>query len=130
MLLVRVQEFCAPEFLIGKQIILRGVTAGEREPLHDVRHPDVVGVRKIQAGMCRSSGNDRREMRRRFLRCRPLVEARIRTAPHGYFAVAKWLLCQPLNYVVSVTRFIRKWLEFAGGIAATANIDKGKHITV
>ena len=35
--LVGAQEFCAPEFLISKKIVLRGVPTGERVPLHVVR---------------------------------------------------------------------------------------------
>src|SRR5262245_57358058 len=116
MFLVGVQEFCAPEFLIAKQIILRRVTAGEREPLDVVRHADVVGGRKIQAGMRGGRGNDCRKMRRKLLRGRPLVEACIRTTPHAHFTVAKWLFGQPLNNVVSVTRFVCEWLELTGGI--------------
>jgi hypothetical protein len=36
-LLVSVQEFCAPEFLISKKIVLRSVPTGKRVPLHVVR---------------------------------------------------------------------------------------------
>src|SRR5262245_21940759 len=130
MLLVGVQEFCAPEFLIAKQIILRGVPAGERQPLHVVRHAVVVGRWKIQAGMCGCRGNDCGEMRRKFLRRCPLIEPSIGTAPHRHLAMAKWLLRQPFNYVVSVARFVCEWFEFAAGIAAAANIDERKHVTV
>src|SRR5882724_12569736 len=121
MLFVSVQEFCAPEFLIAKQIILRGVTAREREPLDVVSHPDVVVGWIIQAGMRGCSRHDCRQMRRKFLRRCPLIEARIGTAPHGHFAVTEWLLCEPLNHVVSVARFICEWLELAAGISAAAN---------
>ena len=76
------------------------------------------------------SGHDCRQMRRKFLRRCPLIEARIRTAPHGHFAVTEWLLRQPLNHVVSVARFICERLELAAGIAAAANIDEREHITV
>ena len=130
MLLVSIEKFCAPEFLIAKKIILRGVAAGEREPLHVVRHTDVVGGWIIQAGMRGGSRHDCRQMRRKFLRRCPLIEARIRTAPHRHFAVTKWLLRQPLNHVVSVVRFICERLELAAGIAAAANIDEREHITV
>jgi hypothetical protein len=122
-ILVSVQEFCAPEFLSAKQIILRGVTAREREPLHVVTHSYVVGGWIIQAGMRGGSGHDRRQMSRKFFcRC-PLIEARVRPAPHGHFAVRKRLLCQPLNDVVSIARFICERLELAAGIPAAANID-------
>src|SRR5262249_25404421 len=60
----------------------------------------------------------------------PLVESRVRPAPHCDLAVTEWLLRQPLNHVVSVARFIRERLELAGGIAATANIDEREYITV
>src|SRR4029453_11727832 len=73
-LLVSVQEFCAPEFLIAEQIILSSATARERKPLHIVSHPDVVVGRIVQARM-RGGGHDRRQMRRKFLRRSPLIEA-------------------------------------------------------
>src|SRR5258705_2304760 len=111
MLFVSVQEFCAPEFLIAKQIILRAVTAREREPLHIVSHPDVVVGWIIQTGMRGGSRHDRSQMRRKFLRRCPLIEARIRTAPHGHFAVTEWLRRQPLNNAVSVARCICERLE-------------------
>src|SRR6516165_9981358 len=130
MLLVSIQEFCAPEFLIGKQIILGGVTARKRQPLHVIRYPDVVGRWKIQAGMRGGGGYDCRQMLWKFLcRC-PLIEACVRTAPHGHLTVTEWLPGQPLDHVVSVARFICEWLKFAGGIAATANIDERECITV
>src|SRR5262249_42374356 len=130
MLLVSVQEFCAPEFLIAEKIVLRSSAAGEREPLRVVRDADVVGRWKIQAGMRCGSGNDGSEMRRGRVRRRPLIEARIRTAPHGDFAVTEWLLRQPFNHVVSVARFICKGLELAAGIAAATNIHEREHITM
>src|SRR5258705_3778860 len=111
MLFVSVQEFCAPEFLIAKQIILRGVTAGEREPLHVVSHPDVAVGWIIQTGMRGGSRHDCRQMRWKFLRRCPLIEARIRTAPRGHFAVTEWLLRQPLNHIVPVARCICERLE-------------------
>ena len=76
------------------------------------------------------SGHDCRQMRRKFLRRCPLIEARIRTAPHRHFAVAEWLLRQPLDHVVPVARFICERLELAAGISAAANIDEREHITV
>src|SRR6478752_1947015 len=127
MLLVSVQKLFAPEFLIGKKIVLWSSPAGEREPLHVVTHPDVAVEWKIQTGMRCGSGNDRRQMRWKFLRRCPLIKPRVRTAPHGHFAVTEWLLRQPLDHVVSVARFIRKGLELTAGIAATANIHEREH---
>jgi len=59
-----------------------------------------------------------------------LIEPSVRTAPHRHFAVAKRLLRQPLHDIMSVARLIRERLELAAGIAATANIDKCKRVTV
>src|ERR1051325_4606118 len=130
MFLVGLQELCAPKLLIAEQIILRGVTARKRQPLHVVRHSDVVGGWKIEAGMRGGDGDDRRQMWRKFLYRCPLIEARVRTAPHGYFAITEWLLRQPFNHVVSIARFICERLELPAGIAAAANIDQREHITV
>src|SRR5215469_17100620 len=105
------------------------MTACEREPLHVVSHSDVIVRWVIQTGMRGGSGHDRRQMRRKFLRRCPLIEARIRPAPHGHFAVTKRLLRQPLNYVMSIARFICERLEVPAGIAAAANIDEREPIT-
>src|SRR5215831_5455992 len=115
-LLIRIQEFCAPEFLITEKIVLYRTTACKREPLHVVSHPDVVVRWIIDAGMSGSSGNDGRQMRRKFLRGRPLIETRIRSAPHRDLAVTERLLGQPLDQVVSVAWFVCERLEFAAGI--------------
>src|SRR5262249_36759028 len=48
--------------------ILCRVTACEREPLHVVGHPDVVVGRIIETRMRCGSGNDRRQMWRKFFR--------------------------------------------------------------
>ena len=130
MLFVSAQKFCAPEFLIGKQIILRGVTARKRQPLHVIRHPDVVGRWKIQAGMSGGSGNNRGKMRRKFLRSCPLIEPGVRPASHCHFAVAKWLCGKPLDHVVSIARLICKRLKVAAGISTTADIHKRERVSV
>src|SRR5262245_54315005 len=130
MLHVSVQEFCAPEFLIGEKIVLWSSPAGECEPLHVVRNADVVGRWKIQTGMRGGSWHDCHKMWRKFLRSCPLIKARIRTAPHGSFAVTEWLLRQPFNHVVSVARLICEQLEFTARISAAANIDEREDITV
>src|SRR6478672_4278249 len=129
MLLVSIQEFCAPEFLITEKIVLWSSPASKREPLHIVSHPDVVVGWIIQAGMRGGSGHNRRQRRWKFFRCCPLIEPRVRTAPHRHFTVTEWLLRQPLNHVVSIARFICERLELAAGIAAAANIDEHEHIT-
>ena len=130
MFLVGIQKFCAPEFLITKQIVLCSVTAGQREPLHVISHPDVVVRWIIEAGMRGGGRNNGRQVRREFLRRCPLIEARIRTAPHGDLAIAKWLLRQPLNDVVSIARFICERLKLAAGISAAANIDQREPVTM
>src|SRR5262249_27070919 len=79
----------------------------------------------------RGSGrNNTRQVRRKFLRGCPLVEARIRAAPHGDLPVAKWLLRQPLNHVVAIARFIGERLELAARISAAANIDQRERVTM
>src|SRR6058998_1084464 len=113
--LVGVQKFCAPKLLITEKIVLRGVTTCEREPLHVVSHSDVVVGRIIQAGMRGGSRHDCCQMRWKFLRCSPLIEACVRSAPHRDFAVAERLLRQPLSNVVPVSGFVCKRLEFATG---------------
>jgi hypothetical protein len=77
-----------------------------------------------------SSGHDRRQMRRKFLHRSPLIEAGVRAAPHGHFAVTEWLLRQPFNHVMSVARFICKRLELAARIASAANVNESEHITM
>src|SRR5215469_11915730 len=77
-----------------------------------------------------SSGYDRCEMRRKLLGRSPLIEARIRPAPHGNLAVTKRLLRQPLNDVVSIAWFICERFELAARIASAANIDECEHVTV
>src|SRR5438874_8094711 len=76
------------------------------------------------------SGNDRCQMWREFLGCRPLIESCVGTAPHCNLAVAKRLLGQPLDDVVAIARVVCKWLELTAGISATANIDKRKCIAM
>src|SRR5438309_2200203 len=76
------------------------------------------------------SGNDRGEMRGKFLGRRPLIEARIRPAPHRHFSVAERLLGKPFDDVVSIARLLRKGFEFTGRVTAAANIDKRKYVAV
>src|SRR6266446_7506964 len=70
------------------------------------------------------------QMRRKFLRGRPLIESSVGAAPHGNLAVTKRLLREPLDHVVSIAWLLRKRLELAAGIAAPANIDQRKRVTV
>ena len=130
MLLVSVQKFCAPEFLIAKKVVLCRVTAGEREPLHVISQSNVVIRGIIEARMGGRRRNNRRQMRREFLRGGPLIEPRVRTAPHRDLAVAKRLLRQPFDNVVSVARLIGKWFEFAAGISTAAYIDERENVTM
>ena len=74
--------------------------------------------------------NNRGEMRWEFFGRRPLIEARIRPAPHRHFSVTKRLLRQPFDYVVTVARLVGEWLELAGRITAAANVHQHKDITV
>src|SRR5437762_1982933 len=128
--LVGVQKFRAPKLLIAEKIVLRGVATREGEPLHVVSHSDVVVGRIVQPGMSGSSRHDCGQMRWKFLRCRPLIEACVRTAPHRDFAVAERLLRQPLNNVVPVSGLVCKRLEFATGISAAADIDQREYVAV
>ena len=128
--LVSVEEFRAPEFLVGEKILLTGAATRKREPLHVVSFADVIErgiIKRRMRGRCRYDGG---EVRRKFFRRRPLIEPGVRTAPHRDFPVAKRLLRQPLHDVVTIARLLRERFEFAGGIAATANIDKRKRVTV
>src|SRR5436309_8582493 len=76
------------------------------------------------------SGDDRHEVRREFFRRCPLIESRVRTTPHRNLAVTKWLLCKPLDQVVSVPSVVYKRLELAAGISAAANIDERECIAM
>src|SRR5882724_6019747 len=129
-LLVSVQEFCAPEFLIGEKVLLSGATTGEREPLHVVGFAHIMVRRIIERWMGGCGGNDRREMWREFFRRRPLIESRVGTAPHRDFAVAERLFCQPLYGIVPIARLICKRFELATGVSAAANIDERERVTV
>src|SRR5438034_10157873 len=67
---------------------------------------------------------------RGFFRCSPLVEPRVRPTPHRDFTVAERLLRKPLDDVVTVARFICKWLKVAAGISTTADIHERERITM
>ncbi len=129
-LFVGIEEFRAPEFLIGEKILLTGATTREREPLHIVSFADVIErgiIKRRMRGGCRHDG---REMRGKFFRCRPLIEPSVRAAPHRNFTITKRLLREPLHHVAPIARLICERFELAAGIAATANIDKCKRVTV
>src|SRR5207244_8929042 len=100
------------------------------EPLHVVEIADVVERWIIEAWMGRGRGHDCRQMRRKFLCRRPLIEPGVGTAPHRDFAVAKRLLREPFDDVVPIAWFIGKRLRLSGGIPATTNIDQRKNITM
>ena len=53
-----------------------------------------------------------------------------RTAPHGDFAVAKWLLRQPFHHVVPVARLLRERFKYTLGIAAPADVDERKGVAM
>ena len=127
---VGIQEFRAPKLLIAKKILLTGVPAGEREPLDVIGFADVIEGGIIERRMRCGNRHDGGEVRRKFFCCGPLIEAGVRTAPHRHFAVAKWLLREPLDDIVAVARLLGEWLEVAAGIPAAANIDKRKRVTM
>ncbi len=120
----------APERVVAEDAVLRGVTAGERQPLHQVRRCDVAAHRKVDAGVRRSDRHDRRQVRRKFLGGGPLVVARIRPAPHRDLAVAIRLLGQPFDHVVTVARFLDERPELAFGVTAAANVDSQERIAI
>src|SRR5262245_9508522 len=130
MLLVRVQKFCAPEFLITEKMVLWCATACEREPLHVVSRPDVVVGGIIEPRMRGGRWNDRRQMWRKFFRRGPLIKSRVRAAPHGDLAIAKRLLRQPLDNIMPVTWLVCERLEFAAGISASAHIHKCERVAM
>ncbi len=130
MLFVGVEKFRPPEFAIAKKVLLAGLAAGEGEPLDIVGFADVIERWIIKRRM-RGCGRDNRgQMRRQLFRGRPLIETGIRTAPHRDFPVAKRLLRQPFDHVVTVARLVGKRLKLTPGIAAATNIDKRKYVTV
>src|SRR4030095_15209802 len=130
MFLVSVEELRSPKFLIAEKVLLSSAATRESVPLHVVGYTDVLGRRIIETGMSGCSGDDRREVRREFFRCRPLIKSRVGTTPHRNLAVAVRLFCEPLDQVVSIPCIIYKRLEFAAGISATANIDECKCIAM
>ena len=130
MFFVSVEKLRSPEFAVAEKILLAGPTAGVSKPLHVIKKADVIETRIIVGWMRGRSWNNRRQMHRKFLGCRPLIKPRIRPAPHCHFSVTKRLLRQPFDYVVTVARLVSEWLELAGGIAATANVHQHKDITV
>src|SRR5215216_1816583 len=115
-LLISVQEFCTPEFLIAEEIRLAGAAAGKREPLHVVGFTDVIVGRIIKWRMGSCSRNDCHQMWRRFLCRRPLIKSCVGAAPHCNLAIAERLLRQPFYNVVSIARFICKRLKLATGV--------------
>src|SRR6266403_2603177 len=129
-LLVSVQEFCAPEFLIAEKILLSGASAGEREPLHVVGFSHIMVRRIIERWMGGCGGNNCRETWREFFRRRPLIESRVGTAPHRGLAVSEQLFCLPLYGIVPIARLICKRFELATGVSAAANIDERERVTV
>jgi hypothetical protein len=127
--LVRLQIFRAPKFLIAEKIYLAGAPAGESEPLDVVGFADVIERGIIERRMCCPPARWWQGAAEILLRS-PIDRTRPRSPPHGDFAVAKWLLREPLHHVVAVVWLLREWLKFAAGIAAAAHIDKRKRVTV
>jgi hypothetical protein len=128
---VGVEEFRPPEFFVSEEILLQDVAADERKPLYTVGSADaIMRTGTIERRMCGGGWHDCAEMRRKFFCCRPLVKTGVGTAPHGHFGVAKGLLGQPLNNVVTIARFIYVRLELTARIAATSNIDQRKRVTM
>src|SRR5437879_3895185 len=130
MLFVGVEKFRPPEFLIAEKIYLASAPAGKGEPLDVIGFADVIKGGVIERRMCCRDRHDGGEVRRRFFCRRPLIETGVGAAPHCDFAVAKWLLCEPLDHVVAVVWLLGEWLEVAAGVSAAANIDKRKCVTV
>ena len=115
-----------PELRVAKDPVLRGVAAGEGQPLHVVGIEDVVLHREVDAGVGRGDRHDGREVRRDLLRGRPLIVARVRAAPHRNLAVAVGLLRQPFDDVVAVPRFLDKGMKLAFRVAAAADVNREK----
>src|SRR4029077_432 len=80
--------------------------------------------------MRRGRRNDCHKMRRKFLQHTPLIEPRIRPAPHRYLAIAIALLRQPFRHVESIASFIHEWLELSSGISAPPHIHQRVHISM
>ncbi len=120
----------APENTIAEDLVLRGMAAGEREPLHVVGREDVIAHRKIDACVGRGNRHDGGKMGRELLGRGPLIIARVGTTPHRDFAVAIRLPRQPLHDVVAVVGLLEERFELPLGIAPAAHIDAEKWITV
>ena len=128
--LVPAPELRAPEIAVAEDLFLCGLAADEGQPLHVVRIEDIVAHRVVDAGHRRCDRHDRGQVRRKLLRGRPLVIARVRTAPHRDLAVAVRLRAEPFDDIVAVLRFLQERRELAFGIAAAAHVDGREHVTV
>src|SRR5713226_6430220 len=127
---VHLARFRRPEGAVPKQAAIARHAACETQPLHVVWPKNIGLKRKIYSGMRRGCRHDCHQVQRKFLQHRPLVEARVRTAPHRHFAVAIRLLREPFHHVVAVLALIHKWLKLPAGISASAHIHEGVHIAM
>src|SRR5262245_61959545 len=80
--------------------------------------------------MSGGSGNNRREMRWKCLRRRPLIESSVRPTPHCHLTVAKRLSSKPFDYVMSVPWLVCKRLELAARVSTTAHVDQREGVTI
>src|SRR5206468_1108353 len=67
---------------------------------------------------------------REILSLLPIDRIRIRAAPHGNFSITKWLLCKPLDDVMTIARLICKRFEFPAGIATAPHVNQRKCVSV
>ena len=85
-----------------------------------------------EVGACVGGGdrNDSGQMLGSFAQGHPLIEAGVRSAPHGDFAVGPELAGEPFDYVMAVLRFLEERVELSFGVAAAAGIDDGEDVSV
>ena len=86
--------------------------------------------REVHADVGGRCGDDGGEVLRLLLERHPLVEARVRSAPHRDLAVRPGLGGQPLHHVVAVPRVLEERLEAPLGVAAPAHVHDGEDIAV
>ena len=124
---IHLPKLPGPESTLAKERIIGRPAAGQGQPLHDVAFPNSSAVR---ARVCGCYGNGSRQMRRELLQGRPLIEARIRTSPHGDFAVAPRLPSQEFHDVVAIGRFLCKRVEDALLVATSAHVYQYENVSM
>src|SRR3954470_10255024 len=120
----------SPKARVSEETAIAGQAACKRKPLHIVGSEDVVLKGEVDAGMCRSRGDNRGKVWRKFFQRGPLIESGVGASPHGDFAVAPRLLREPFDDIVAIARVIGEGLECPPGITAPAHIHQRVNVAM